>query len=499
MTIPVTWENAPSEATPLDAATLNAMQAYFQTQADAALSAKVDAEAAAAAATAPTDTMVANLANDDTTPSVTRVALDALYRTGLPADSMGVVADGTTDDTVALQAAWDAAAVYGIPLRLPAASTVLVDAITIPAGGRLDLNGSTLKRATTTGTAMLTGTGISGVEIWGGTIDGDKASYATSTEWRHGVNLLGCSRVSLHDLTLTAHKGDGVYVGINGSTECSDVVLDRVICDASHRNGMSVIAVDGLVATACRFISTSGTAPQAGCDIEPNSATEKCTRIRFVGCTFSGNTGNGFLVALNTSRTAEQGKVTLTACAFDANTLAGIRLTESEDVQILGGSASSNATYGIHHDTNTATNTKIVGLTVKANGGHGIFYSGVFAGGLAITACTVDSNGASTTGDGVYIAPSSTSTGFRFIGNSSGGASQRYGLTLGANAQSVMCIGNVYPNNGTAARSGTSVITMDMDYAGAAAAIASPTSDTVGTKVAIDAIRVALIKHGITL
>lgn len=396
--------------------------------------------------------------------SATQTAGDQRWLTTLNAVDAGVVGDGTTDDATALQSVLNSAATFGLSVTLEPLSVVLVQTtIVVPSGTHLNLNGATIKRGATGSGGLFNLTDKSNIILENGTLDGDKASYATATEFRHNIILDNSQNITLRDLKSLRAKGDGVYVG-GTTTSCVNVNLFNTICDANHRNGMSIVGVDGLTATGCRFTSTSGTDPQAGVDVEPNRVDQICTNIAFTGCTFAGNTKHGFLVALQTGRTATQGRITLTGCSLDGNTVAGVRLTESEGFKMVGGSLSNNF-QGILHDTNTMKSAKFIGVTVEKNKQHGVAVTGVYSD-LLVADCTFDLNGQTTTGDGINIAPSATSTNLRLVSNRSGGATQRNGLTLGANCSGVAAIGNQYVGNGTAARSGQTVITLDLDEVG---------------------------------
>ena len=422
---------------------------------------KVDGDTSALDAT--TDNLVGSLAVDDRV----RVHLhsDGIIVTGIQGGApvsyvsvrdYGVTSDGTTDDTTNFQAAWNAAATAGLPLILEPNTTVLVGLVTIPNGGRLNLNGSTIKRsAAGGGSATLTGTDVSNIEIWGGTIDGDKAAYAPANEWRHGISLLGCYYVSIHDLTSIRNKGDGIYVGA-GTTECRSIKLDRVICDESHRNGLSIIAVSEFVATASWFRNSSGTNPQAGVDIEPNSGAQICTDIVFEGCFMTGSQNFGFLIAMGFVATARQGAVTLTGCQINDNGQAGtaagggMRLIGIAGFSMLGGRFYNNGGGSgiIFNGTDTCSDIKFTGVTVMGNDQHGLTVETAVEG-LSIVNCYFRSNGTldSNTYSGIYLIPATTMAGVRIIGNKSYGGNQRHGIFTNSNVTNLVSLGNDYRGN----------------------------------------------------
>ena len=104
--------------------------------------------------------------------------------------------------------------------------------------------------------------------------DYQSAAYEPS-EWRHGLAFLGCRNVLVQDLTVEKTGGDGIYLGTTRNREVNqDVVIRRVDCNENHRQGISVICAENLLIEDCRLRNTSGTAPQAGIDFEPNSPTD---------------------------------------------------------------------------------------------------------------------------------------------------------------------------------------------------------------------------------
>ena len=117
------------------------------------------------------------------------------------------------------------------------------------------------------------------------------------SEWRHAVSLRGAHNIRIENLTIKGSGGDGIYVG-EGKTESRNILIDKVICEDHHRQGISVISVDGLTIRNSSFNSTAGTPPQAGIDIEPNRFTNAVRRILVENCEFNNNTSAGFMIHL---------------------------------------------------------------------------------------------------------------------------------------------------------------------------------------------------------
>jgi hypothetical protein len=424
---------------------------------------------AAAAFTVSEDAAVQALVND--TGSATRGALDGAYAPALvggkaPArqDSLvmlasdhGVVGDGTADDGAALNTLLTTAAAAGKAVQLAAGSTVRSTvAITPPSGTRLDLNGATIKSAMPgVNDRILPISGVSNVRIWGGTIDGDKASFATATEQRHNIHIVNSSKVTLRDLVSKNAKGDGIYVGDDVSGMSSDVVLDRVTCDANWRQGLSVVAVDGLFGFACRFINTAGTAPQAGMDVEPNTDTAVVRRIKMVACDFRGNATQGLIISTRATPTVVQDGGEYIGCSFDQNTTDGIYLNNATNATFTGGTVKGNGSRGVWFSSATGgsiRNVKFLGVDVIGNAGKGFLSDQPFTR-VSVVDCTITDN----TGIGSDFIPVGASVGLRFVGNTTGntgaGTSQTHGIRTGSNLSRFTSMGNVHVGNTTAATS----------------------------------------------
>ena len=118
-------------------------------------------------------------------------------------------------------------------------------------------------------------------------------------EWRHALSVCGCQDVIVEGLTLQDSGGDGIYLGAGpaGATN-TNITIRRVICDGNNRQGISVITAENLLIEDSTFRRTSGTAPQAGIDLEPNRPEERLVNCVVRNCRSEENAGCGYLIYL---------------------------------------------------------------------------------------------------------------------------------------------------------------------------------------------------------
>lgn len=140
-------------------------------------------------------------------------------------------------------------------------------------------------------------------------IIGNKLETDDVTEQCHGICIGYASNVSICDVRVSYCRGDGIYVGSNVTVPRKDITpknidIMNVRCLYNHRQGMSITRVDGLKVKNSEFSYTSGTAPSAGIDIEPNKKTgdngevyiTDCRNISISNCSFWGNEGYGLVM-----------------------------------------------------------------------------------------------------------------------------------------------------------------------------------------------------------
>ena len=118
-------------------------------------------------------------------------------------------------------------------------------------------------------------------------------------EWRMGIAVRGCKNVLIEGVRVESSGGDGFYVDGGGTRRWSeDVVIRNAVAHDNHRQGISVISAVNLLLENCTFSATGGTAPEAGIDLEPDTADQRLVNCVIRNCVFEDNAGDGIQVHL---------------------------------------------------------------------------------------------------------------------------------------------------------------------------------------------------------
>ena len=151
-------------------------------------------------------------------------------------------------------------------------------------------------------------------------------------EWRMGLSFNGCRRVVVEGVRIESTGGDGLYLGTSGGLRwCEDVVIRDCVSHDNHRQGLSVIGAQNLLVENCVFSGTRGTPPEAGIDLEPDSAEERLVNCVIRNCVFENNAGHAILVYLNPMRkTSHPVSILFENCHSRMGNRAGMTLEELE-------------------------------------------------------------------------------------------------------------------------------------------------------------------------
>lgn len=132
----------------------------------------------------------------------------------------------------------------------------------------------------------------------GGSIVGERNEHlGTTGEWGYGIAIGGSEQVLVRDIRISDCWGDGAVLGSYQvkTNVARNVAFRNVRCDNNRRQGISVIAAEGILLSECYFGNTNGTLPQAGIDIEPDSGTA-VAGVVITGCLFEDNAGGNLVL-----------------------------------------------------------------------------------------------------------------------------------------------------------------------------------------------------------
>lgn len=211
----------------------------------------------------------------------------------------GAKGDGTTNDTAAIQAALTASS--GKVLFIPKpTSKYIAGELNLPSNIRIEIEPGTVIESNATlltGTKKLFNIGGSNVHIvgYGATLQMVKAGF--SSEHNHGVNISNTSsgQIVIEGLSSNDSGGDGFYV----NAPLADVTLRNCRANNNRRQGLSIIQCKSFADYSGTYTGTTGTAPAAGVDIEPNNPTDILGPIRMYNTVVSGNDGPGIEIFLS--------------------------------------------------------------------------------------------------------------------------------------------------------------------------------------------------------
>ncbi|MGP8243103.1 MAG: hypothetical protein ACLQVN_01130 [Bryobacteraceae bacterium] len=119
------------------------------------------------------------------------------------------------------------------------------------------------------------------------------ASKADGSQSRHCLDVETATNVTITGISCNLSGGDGLYLRTS-----TNVTVTNCIFDHNFRQGSSITGqVNHINYVGDYFTNTSGTAPQSGIDIEPNSPSDYLLDINITNCYTNDNAGDGLMIS----------------------------------------------------------------------------------------------------------------------------------------------------------------------------------------------------------
>lgn len=214
----------------------------------------------------------------------------------------GAIADDGKDDTDAIQKAIDAIHKKGGGVLVVPEGIFDIDtekSVKMKSNVTLKMEANSWFRALPTDKSryyIIYVGDVENVTITGGNLQGDRNQHlGVGGEWGMGIGIYGATKVTLENINIFDCWGDGICIAKNKAKIATKIRLENVKCSNNRRQGLSIIAADGVEVEKCHFTRTNGTAPQAGIDIEPDGdGTVRNVSIR--NCLIDYNNRSGIVI-----------------------------------------------------------------------------------------------------------------------------------------------------------------------------------------------------------
>ncbi|TWT27768.1 glycosyl hydrolase family 28-related protein [Planomicrobium sp. CPCC 101110] len=252
----------------------------------------------------------------------------------------GAKGDGTSDDTKPIRDAIESISKAGGGVVTIPKGTYMIDAIQsvhLMDNVTLDFKPGSIFKAIpndASNYAILSIHDVENVKVTGKPkIQGERAQHTGETgEWGFGISIKGATDIYIENANIVDCWGDGIYIGPTKSQNYSEnIVIKDPLLENNRRQGISVISVKNLKITDPVINNTSGTDPQSGIDIEPNSNTEHLENIEIVNLSSKNNEGFGFQIYLeNFENSKNQVSITVDT---SKNITDGISISKTDNIK----------------------------------------------------------------------------------------------------------------------------------------------------------------------
>lgn len=199
-------------------------------------------------------------------------------------EEFGALGNGTTDDSVAIQAALDFLNTNGGTLffssktylcgnlKLYSNTTMLGSNATLKfkSGAQYLVSINEGSGGTTSVADNQKNINIKGISFVGRVVE--DAFF----QFKHLLNINAATNVKVENCSFTGFQGDGIYLGSSNTgveRHNTNIIIDKCFFDGinkDNRNGISVIDCDGLIISNSTFVNTTRSNMPGAIDVEPN-------------------------------------------------------------------------------------------------------------------------------------------------------------------------------------------------------------------------------------
>lgn len=182
------------------------------------------------------------------------------------------------------------------------------------------------------GHAVIRFTGCDNFSVEDITFDGNRANRTPAESSGHNVRVRSCSYGVFRNVASINSVTDGYHIAsetpTDKATHSHHMLFDNCIADNSYRNGMSIIQMNNSEVRGGSYRNTTGTAPQAGIDIESNAGDAENSNelLHFTAVDLSGNAGYGLAIA----GPSDPRRIWITDCSFIANAAGAMMLAGAD-------------------------------------------------------------------------------------------------------------------------------------------------------------------------
>ena len=170
----------------------------------------------------------------------------------------------------------------------------------IPSGRTLTfLKGSELrmKPSSKRGYDMLKMSNVHNVTLIEPVLKGDRYEHlGNDGEWGMGISINGGSDITVLNPNISEMWGDGIYIGPEKGVIPRRISVKNAILTHNRRDGISIIAVDGLILESPYAAFSNGTLPMGGIVIEPDNSRHEIKNVLIINPRTQENAGTGILV-----------------------------------------------------------------------------------------------------------------------------------------------------------------------------------------------------------